>query len=159
MKLDKAWEFPSGYTAEQLNEFDIRGIVFFDINNTTYVSLKTCGMNMSPSMEYAYFMYSNLEVAKTYYKERLFKQPSYFEYVVGKEAMRILCEKLGITQKKLDYAEKAVNKRLKEFDKSLAQLTELRDSGKIDQNLTSLFALSQYFKHEQIGTEQIKAMV
>jgi hypothetical protein len=154
----KAWEFPTGYTPEQLNEFDISGIVFFDINSTTYIGLTTCGMDMTPSLEYAYFMYSNLDIAKIYYKKRLFKQPSYFEYVVGKEAMLELCKKLGITQKKLDYAEKEVKKRSEEFRKSLDQLSELRDSGKIDQNLTSLFALSQYFKHEQKEKEQIKAM-
>ena len=154
----RAWEFPSGYTAEQLNEFGVSGLVFFDMNNNTYVSLTTCGMDMTPSIEYAYFMYSNVQVSKTYYKERLFKQPSYFEYVVGKEATLKLCKELGITQKKLDYAEKEVHKRLAEFGKSLDQLSELRDSGKIDQNLTSLFAMSQYFKYEQRENEAVKAM-
>ena len=133
-------------------------MVFFDINGETYLSLTTCGMNMTPSIEYAYFMYSNLQVSKTYYKERLFKQPSYFEYVAGKEEMLKMCKALGITQRKVELAERRCKERLKEFSDSLNHIGELRDNGKLSQNEARLLGLVQFFKTEAQKTEEVKAM-
>jgi len=153
-----AWEFPTGYTAEQLNEFDIRGVVFFNINGTDFISLTTCGMDMTPSLEYAYFMYSNVEIAKTYIKERIFRQPSYFSYVVGNTDFKKLCEKLGITERKINLAEKRVKERCKEFLDGLNDLSKLRDSKKITQTEAGLLGLMQYFKHDKEKQQEVKAM-
>jgi len=155
----RAWEFPSGYTVEELNEFNISGIVFFDINRQTFVSLTSCGMDMSPSLEYAYFMYSNVGISKAHIKRRLFKQPSYFSYVVGSKDFRKLCEELGITQRKLSNAEKRVGERLKQFNESLDNLSKLRDSGKITQTEAGLLGLMQYCKHNEEEKEEVKQMI
>ncbi len=151
-----AWEFPSGYMAETLNSFGVSGLVFFEVNNETFVSLTSCGMDMSPSLEFAYFMYSNVELDEKYFKERLFIQPSYFEYVVGKTDFIKFCEKLGITKRKVLLAENRVKKRLKDFSKSLDNLSELRDKGKINKSECGLLAMITYFKDQDNTKKEVE---
>jgi hypothetical protein len=154
----RAWEFPSRYTAEKLNSFDIKGLVFFDMKYKTFVSLTTCGMDMSPSLEFAYFMYSNLKLSKKYIQERIFKQPSYFTYVIGNKDFIALCEKIGITKRKIKMAEKRVNKRMKEFQEGLNSLSKLRDDGKMTQTEAGLLGLIKYFNHEKEEEKEIKKL-
>ena len=154
----KAWVFPSRYTAEELNCFDISGLVFFEIQGFTFVSLTTCGMNMTPSLEYAYFMFSDLDVSKNYIKQRIFRQPSYFSYVIGREDFKKLCGKLGITERKIQLAEKRVSQRLNKFKESLNNLSKLRDEGKITQTEAGLLGLMTYFKHEGKEKNEVKEL-
>lgn len=152
------WKFPSNYSAEKLNQEDISGIVFWEMENITFVGLTTCGMDMSPAVEYAYFMYSDLDISKSYVKQKALRQPSYFSYVIGNSDFLKLCEKVGITKKKVELAEKRVHERIKDFDKQLNKLTELRDSGKISQSEAGLLGLITYFKSEKETEEKVKVM-
>lgn len=107
------WEFPSSYTPDKLNEKDINGLVFFSVNGVTYAGLTTCGMDMSPSLELAYFLYSDLDISRKHMTDRTLKQPDYFKYVVGGKDMKLLQEKLGVSDKKLRKAQEKVEQDLK----------------------------------------------
>ena len=142
------WEFPSSYEPEELNEKDINGLVFFSVNGVTYAGLTTCGMDMSPSLELAYFLYSDLDISKEHITDRTLRQPDYFRYVVGGKDMELLQGKLGVSNKQLQKAQEKVEQDLKDFDDRLDKIRKLRDSGKISQAEAGLLGMMTYFKSE-----------
>jgi len=142
------WEFPSSYEPDELNEKDINGLVFFNVDGITYAGLTTCGMNMTPSVELAYFLYSDLNVSKKYVTDRMLRQPDYFRYVVGAVDMGLLQEKLGISDRQLQKAQGKVEKNLKDFSDKLDGISKLRDTGKISQAEAGLLGMMTYLKSE-----------
>lgn len=87
------WEFPSSYDVETLNDAGINGVVFFDLKcgwkTETFVGLTTCGMDMSPSLYYAFLKYSDV----TFNRAELIRECGrkgwdYCKYVIGNEKVK-----------------------------------------------------------------------
>lgn len=142
------WEFPTSYAPEELNERGVNGVVFFSVDNVTHAGLTTCGMDMSPSLELAYLLYSDLDISKDYITGRMMKQPDYFKYVVGEKDMKRLQGKLGVSDKQLQGAQEKVERNLKDFSEKLDEISRLRDKGKISQAEAGLLGMMTYFKSE-----------
>lgn len=143
-----AWLFPSNYSAEELNEKDINGIVFFKYYNEVMVSLTTCGMDMSPSLFLAYYLHSDISFQKQSILDKVLSSGlNYFEYVVGKKQLVELMKVIG-KDLMLKY-DKESKKRYKEFDKTIKKLGEARDKGEIEQFETGLLAMVALAKTER----------
>jgi len=143
-----AWQFPSDHSAEELNAKRVPGLVFFDYHGTTMVSLTTVGMDMSPSIYFAYLMYSELTLQRKPILEKIMSCGiDYFKYVIGTSNMLELIQKLG--KSIIDKYDTEGKKRYKEFDETLKRLTDLRDKGEMDQVSTGLLGLMALSKTQR----------
>ena len=140
------WDFPSSYSATELNDMGISGVVFFDFERSTYVSLTACGQDMSPSIYTAYALYSSLNLNAQSLKDKLLRDPKWFIYVVGKEKTKEYAAELGITDEAIRDAEEQAKKRMEEFNCSIEQISKLRDEGKISKPVSDILAISAYLK-------------
>lgn len=137
------WEFPTGYEAEELNKKNVSGLVFFDIQDYdgTFVSLTCCGMNMNPSLEYAYWRYSNINPSKEEIRHGILSSGvGYYRYVVGPTAADELIKWCGLTDKQRK-KKKEIDKR---FDKTLKKASDTDD-----QFLRGIIGLAALSKHQQ----------
>jgi hypothetical protein len=134
------WLFPSPYSAEELNEKDISGLIFFKFRDEVMVSLTTCGMDMSPSLFLAYYLHSDISFQKQSILDKVLSSGlDYFKYVVGKKQLVELMKVIG-KDLMLKY-DKESKKRYKEFDATIKKLSTARDKGEIDQFETGLLAM------------------
>jgi hypothetical protein len=155
-----AWEFPSGYTAEELNELDIHGLVFFEINknyiNKTFVSLTGCGMDMSPSLYCAYVLYSQLNIDDEIIKEMLCKVQrsglEYMQYVMGKAHIDKFIETIG--KEMAIRMDKRGRAEYKKFDEQMKKLTIARDKGDMDNATTGLLGMMAYFNTQKCRVDE-----
>lgn len=155
-----AWQFPTGYTAEELNEMGINGLVFFDINrnyvNDTFVSLTGCGMDMSPSIYCAYLLYSSLNIDDETIKEMLCKVQrkglEYMGYVMGKKNLDKFLDVVG--KEMAIRMDKRGREEYKKFDEQLKQLTKARDKGNMDKATTGLLGMMSYFETQKCRVDE-----
>jgi len=153
-----AWEFPSGYTAEGLNDMGIPNLVFFDIrDHGTFVSLTACGMDLSPALEYAFAKYSTLGMDTDAINELLCNiqrsQLSYYKYVIGEERLKELMEIVG--EELAKKADEVGRKKYAEFDERLKKLSELRDKGELDNTVTGLLGMMALFQSQECGLKEV----
>lgn len=114
----------------------------------TLVSLTGCGMDLSPSLYYAYFMHSSVRFSPQDILDKILSCGSdYFPYVLGKEKFHELAQVIGEDEIK-KYADES-KRRTKEFDESLKKLSEARDSGKFDKMTTGLLGLMVLAKSQR----------
>ena len=149
------WQFPSSYSVSNLNCENIPNLIFFDYKEVTYVGLTACGMDISPSLFYVYFVFSDLALNKKDLLKKIYKQPSWFSYVVGDRCFENIKKILKISDKKLKIAEKTLSENLKTFDESLRNLSEMRDKKQTDQFMTGLLAMMTYTKSRRDLEESV----
>ena len=102
-----------------------------------YMFLQGCGMDLSPK----FIAYQALEfgaIDPSYVHK--WESPDYVKHVMGEEIFNEVIKRLGIE----DCIQTAIEKQkksMKEFDEKLKRITELRNSGEIDQTMTGLMGL------------------
>lgn len=155
-----AWEFPSNYTAEELNEKDINGLIFFEINKNniykTFVSLSGCGMDMSPSIYCAYMLYSTIKIDDDTIKEMLCqvqkKGLDYMGYVMGKKHLDKFVKEIG--EEMAIRMDKRGRAEYKKFDEQLKKLTVARDKGDLDNATAGLLGMMSFFQTQECKIDE-----
>lgn len=126
-----AWEFPASYSTEELNrEMYGIGLIFFELNGVTYVSLGAVGMSMMPSLYYAYAIYSDIYIDPEEIAQDIISHGvGYYKYVIGRDRLIELVEHIGYDLKELDRISK---EKYEEFDRMLESLKKEVEDGKMD---------------------------
>lgn len=145
-----AYEFPACDSAEILNE-EMAGIglIFFELNGVTYVSLAVAGMSMMPALYYAYYVYSDLDIDPEEIANEIVRHgPSYWKYVIGSERLLELTERIGYDLKEL---QRISEQKYKEFDETLKALSEEVKKGKMDRLEAGLLGMMEALREPDIN--------
>lgn len=125
-----AFEFPTSYDAEYLNEaMASKGLIFFKVNGVKYVALAAVGTSMAPALYYAYYVYSDLsieseEIAKAIVRE----SPEYWRYIIGEDRLIELVKMIGYDLREL---QKISKESYKEFEEALDALSKELKEGRM----------------------------
>lgn len=151
-----AWEFPTGYSAKELNEYiGGTGLIFFELNGVVYVSLGTVGMSMMPALHYAYAIWSDLYIDPEEIAQDIVSHGvGYYKYVIGENRLIVLAEHIGYDLKELDRISK---EKYEEFNKTLEALKEGMEKGKIDRLEAALLGIMAVNKEPDVERAKLSS--